>query len=372
MFVKVGTITNIIENLAPLKYAYKWDNVGLQLGSKEDNIGKIMTTLEITDTVLNEAIENQVNMIVTHHPMIFSPLKNIIKEDIKGRIIYKAIQNNITIYATHTNMDIAPGGLNDYIAKQLGIKEIEVLDITERAIYYKLVVFVPVDYAEKLAEAISIAGAGHIGNYSNCTFRIEGTGTFKPLEGTNPFIGSHGQLEKVKEIRLETIVPEEKMKKVMEALIESHPYEEVAYDIYPLANEGPVKGIGRVGNLDKPTTLKNLVRKIKEQMDIENVRIAGNLNANIESIAVINGSGADFIGKALDRGYNCVITGDVRYHDAQDAISQGINVIDIGHYDSEKLFPEFMAKYLKEETKKKGLKVKIVPSTVNINPFQRI
>ncbi|HZJ76870.1 MAG TPA: Nif3-like dinuclear metal center hexameric protein [Oscillospiraceae bacterium] len=372
MSATVGIITEIIENLAPLDYAYKWDNVGLQLGYKGDTASKILTTLEITDVVLEEAVENGVDMIVAHHPMIFSPLKSIIKDDMKGRIIYKAIQNNIAIYVAHTNMDTAPGGLNDYITKQLNIQDIGILDVIEKILYYKLVVFVPLGYEEKVAEAISIAGAGHIGNYSHCTFGTGGIGTFKPLEGTKPFIGKQGQLEKVKEIRLETIVPEKKLKKIVKALIESHPYEEVAYDVYPLANKGLIRGIGRFGKLHKAKTVGELTADIKEQLNIEHVRVAGNLGATIEKIAVINGSGADLIQTALYKGCQCVITGDVKYHDAQDAISQAINVVDIGHYHSEKIFTHFIAEYLKNEIGKRGLDVDIIESSIDINPFQII
>ena len=370
MFATVETITDIIENLAPLNYAYKWDNVGLQLGHKKDIINKVLTTLEITDAVLDEAVEKNADMIVTHHPMIFSPLKSIVRDDMKGRIIYRAIQNNIAVYAAHTNMDVAPDGLNDYIANRLNIRDIEILDITERCLYYKLVVFIPSGYEEKVAEAINTAGAGHIGNYSHCTFRTEGTGTFKPLEGTKPFIGEQGKLERVEEIRLETIISKEKLKEAIRALMESHPYEEVAYDIYPLANEGPAWGIGRFGKLHKPKILKELVIEIKGQIDAEYVRVVGDPEAIIKKVAVINGSGADFIQAALHRGCQCVITGDVKYHDAQDAISQAINVIDIGHYDSEKFFAHFIAEYLREETGKKELNIDIIESSININPFQ--
>lgn len=370
MSTTVKTITDIIEDLAPINYAYKWDNVGLQLGYGEDVINRILTTLEITDAVLDEAIEKDIDMIVTHHPLIFSPLKSIIKDDIKGKIIYKAIKNNIAVYAVHTNMDMAPNGLNDYIAKQLNMQNTEVLDIMERASYYKLVVFVPSGHEGKVAEAISTAGAGHIGNYSHCTFRTEGTGTFKPLEDTNPFIGEQGRLEEVEEVRLETIVPEEKLRKTTGAMIESHPYEEVAYDIYPLMNKGQAIGIGRFGKLDEPKILKDLAEEVKRRMDIKYVKVIGDLEAVIERVAVINGSGADLIQAALHKGCQCVITGDVKYHDAQDAISQAINVIDIGHYHSEKIFTYFMAKYLREKTNKKGLDIDIIESSINIDPFQ--
>lgn len=372
MSTTVKIITDIVENLAPLNYAYKWDNVGLQLGHREDVVNKILTTLEVTGAVLDEAVEKDIDMIVTHHPLIFTPLKSITKDDIKGKIIYKIIQNNIAIYATHTNMDIAPNGLNDYVAQQLDIQDIEVLDVKEKTSYYKLVVFVPLGYEKKVAKAISIAGAGHIGNYSHCTFRTGGIGTFKPLRGTNPFIGKQGQLEEVKEVRLETIVPEEKLEEVIKALMGSHPYEEIAYDVYFLVNEGSAKGIGRFGELSKPKTLKTLAEDIKHRMDIEHIAIAGNLKTIVEKVAIINGSGSDLIQAALHKGCQCVITGDVKYHDAQDAISQAINVIDIGHYHSEKIFSRFMAQYLRKEAAKKGLKIDIIESSININPLQII
>jgi len=271
--VKVGEITNIIENLAPIGYAYKWDNVGLQVGSKKDSVKSILTTLEITDAILNEAIENDVNMIITHHPMIFSPLKKIIKEDLKGKLIYKAIQNNISIYATHTNIDIAPGGLNDYIANLLNIRNTKILE--------------------------EIDNSGYSSNIKT-----------------------------------------------------------------------PINGIGRVGQLDKPKTLESLVSEVKEQINVENVRVAGDLKAIIEKVAVINGSGADLIDAARHKGCQCVITGDVRYHDAQDAIAQGISVIDIGHYQSEKFFAQFLANHINKEVNIKGLNVNVMASAIDINPFK--
>ncbi len=369
MATRLKDITNIVESLAPKSYAYKWDNVGLQLGSEKNNVEKILITLEVTNKVLDEAMENNVDMIITHHPMIFSPLKNINKDDFKGNLIYKAIQNNISIYTAHTNIDIAPNGLNDYLVKKLSILDTEVLDTIQNEHYYKLVVFIPVGHEKTVSDAISDAGAGHIGNYSNCTFRTEGIGTFKPLEGTEPFIGNHGEIENVEEVRLETIVPKNKLNNVLNTLIKSHPYEEVAYDIYPLENEGHPIGLGRVGKLDTPKTLQKLVEGIKKDINVDNIKVAGDLKANIKKVAVINGSGADLIKLAKYKGCDCVITGDVKYHDAQDAISQGINVIDIGHYDSEKFFVEFVCNYLKVEIEKEDLDVQVIPSTLDINPF---
>lgn len=372
MSTKVDEIINIIENLAPLRYAYQWDNVGLQIGSRSDEVQRVLITLEVTDEVLEEAVKNNVDMIISHHPLIFSPLKKIIKEDLKGKLLYKAIRNNISVYSTHTNMDIAPNGLNDYVANLLGLKDMEVLDVTEKSTYYKLAIFTPVGHEEKVAEAICSAGAGHIGNYSNCTFRVNGTGTFLPLEGTNPFIGAQGQGEKVEEIKIETIVPQGNLKSVVKAMLKVHPYEEVAYDIYPLENEGPVLGIGRMGYLPHAVSIADLANKIKDIFNIEHIKIAGDLKAHINKVAIINGSGAEYIKLAMHRGCQCVITGDVKYHDAQDAISQGMNVIDMGHYHSEKVFPKLLIDYLSKKVEEKDLNVEIIQSSVDINPFQLI
>ena len=200
----------------------------------------------------------------------------------------------------------------------------------------------------------------------------QGIGTFRPLRGTKPFIGKQGQLERVEETRLETIVSEEKLGETIKALLESHPYEEVAYDVYPLANEGLVRGIGRFGRLHKPKTLRNLAMHIKRQLDIQHIKVSGDLKEIVEKIAVINGSGADLIKAALHRGSQCVVTGYDKYHDAQDAISQAINIIDIGHYHSEKIFKSFIVEYLKKETNKRGLNIDIIESSINIDPFQII
>ncbi|SNS26032.1 dinuclear metal center protein, YbgI/SA1388 family [Anaerovirgula multivorans] len=370
MAEKLKSILKIIETLAPKHYAMKWDNVGLQIGSENDDIEKVMICLDITEEVLEEAINHDVNLIIAHHPMIFSPLKSVSKEDVKGKLVYKVIQHNINIYAAHTNVDIAPEGLNDFVANRIGLKNIEVLDIIEREKLYKVVVFVPEEYEEKVADALAQGGAGHIGNYSHCSFRSSGMGTFKPLEGTNPFIGEKGKIEKVQETRLETIVALNDLNKVVSTMLQAHPYEEVAYDIIPLENSGEKRGIGRVGDLEASKILNEIVVDIKSIFNTKRIRVVGDLQHKIKKIAIVNGSGADYIELAKNKGCDCLITGDVKYHDAQTALELGIAVIDAGHFETEIFFADLIADYLQREFKNKKMNIEIMKSHTKINPFK--
>ncbi|SDK39470.1 Nif3-like dinuclear metal center hexameric protein [Natronincola ferrireducens] len=369
MAEKVKNILEIMEELAPKGLAMKWDNVGLLVGSYENSVDKIMVCLDITEEVLQEAIEKKVNLIIAHHPMIFSPLKVVIREDYKGALVFKAITNNINIYATHTNMDIAPRGLNDFVAEKLKLQDVHVLDIIHREKLYKIVIYVPVGHEDKVADALNQAGAGHIGNYSHCSFRTNGTGTFKPLEGTNPFIGTMGQLEKVQEIRLETIASQSCLQQSINNMIQAHPYEEVAYDIIPLDNENNPMGLGRVGKLEKPIKLEEFIDNIKTVLQLKQIKYSGNPKTLVKKIAVVNGSGADYIEMAKNKGCDCLVTGDVKYHDAQRAIELGINVIDAGHFETEIVFVDLVTQYLKKQMKERDIDVEVISSSTNINPF---
>ena len=370
MAEKIKRIVNFIEELAPKKYAMDWDNVGLQLGSNNDTVSRVLVCLDVTEAVLHEAIEGKIDLIISHHPLIFKPIKNVLKDNPLGSLIYKAIQHNIALYCGHTNIDVAPGGLNDYIANIVGLEDISILDVTASEVLYKLVVFIPEEYEEVVADAIASEGAGYIGNYSNCSFRSIGIGTFMGMEGTKPFIGEMGQLEKVKEVRLETIVAADKLDKVIEKMMEAHPYEEVAYDLYPLSLEKDKVGIGRVGYLSNPVTLSIFIENIKALLKLDKVRVVGDVNRSIEKVCVVNGSGADYIQSAAKAKCDCLITGDVKYHEAQMALELGINIIDAGHFETENLFTELIAGYLEERIMKEKLSVEVIKSKVYVNPFQ--
>ncbi len=367
MSEKVQRIIDIINKVASPRLAESWDNVGLLVGDYKAEVEKVMVSLDVTEKVLDEAIEEGAGLIISHHPLIFSSLKSIRADQFIGKMIMKAIQNGINIFAAHTNLDIANGGINDLLAGKIGLTKIQPLDVTSTDELYKIVVFIPEGHQEEVANAISDAGAGWIGNYSHSTFQTEGYGTFMPLEGTNPFIGREGELERVKEIRLETITPGSRLNRVINAMIKKHPYEEVAYDIYPLKNQGEKTGLGRIGYLPKPITLEEAIEKFKDVLEIPHLRYVGDLKRQIHKVALCSGSGADFINKATYAGADLYLTGDIKYHEAQRAESLGLALIDAGHFATEIICVPYLFNLLQEEREKKSLKVEIIQSNKQVD-----
>src|SRR5690625_3858645 len=293
-----GTIFKALETWAPKDLAFDWDNVGLQVGSETDDTKKIMVTLDVMESVVDEAIEQKVNLIIAHHPLLFKPLSEINFRTVKGKIIKKLIKHNITVYAAHTNLDIATGGVNDLLCESLGVAAVQPFIDVQSEKLLKLIVFVPKTHADKVRDALSEAGAGFIGNYSHCTFQSKGQGTFMPMEGTNPFIGSTEKLEIVDELKIETIVKEKDLHEVLAAMKNAHPYEEVAYDLYPLENASEPIGLGRIGTLEKPIELKQFCAQIKEAFQTENLRVTGDLTQTITKVAIVGGSGEKYINQA--------------------------------------------------------------------------
>lgn len=332
-----ATIINIIEKFAPKNLAFDWDNTGLQLGDYNKEVSKILIVLTVTEDVIDYALNNGFEMIIAHHPLIFKPLKAVRKDFTIGRVIYKAIQKDLVIYSAHTNLDVAKDGVNDVLAQLLELERVEVLRETYTEPLKKITVFVPEGYEDKIVEAMGNAGAGFIGKYSNCTFKIRGEGTFKPEEGANPFIGKIGKLEKVNEFRIETIAPQSRVKSIISAMLKIHPYEEVAYDVYPLDNEGEKYGIGRVGYLSQEMPLEDFALLVKNKLNVSNLKVVGELSKIVKKVAVCGGSGSDLINAAIFKNADVFVTGDVKYHDALDAFMQGIAVIDAGHSATEKV-----------------------------------
>jgi dinuclear metal center YbgI/SA1388 family protein len=370
MSVKLQQVTNLINTLAPKHLAYDWDNIGLQLGDYNQDISRVLVTLDVTEEVVEEAINSDVDLIVAHHPVIFKGISNIRFNTLLGKIIQKAIKHDIAFYIAHTNYDIAQGGLNDILAKMLGLVDTEILMVTQVEDLKKVVVFVPEDSVFKVKEAIGRAGAGWIGNYSDCFFEQRGTGSFRPLEGTNPYIGIKGEINEVAECRLETIVPSKILNKVINKMIKAHPYEEVAYDIYPVDNEGEAFGIGRIGYLEESTSLKDYVQRVKNALDIDHVKVVGKNDTEIKKVAICSGSGADLIKTASFKGADLLVTGDVKYHDAQLVLEEGLTLIDAGHYETEQIMKDAMVSYLVEEITKNNLDVEILKSQINTNPVR--
>lgn len=365
MSIKCQTIMDKLEQLAPKRLAEKWDNVGLQIGDPRADIYKVLVSLDLTKEVLQEAIEHKANMIITHHPFIFKPLKHIRLDLSSGEIIKKLIQNNINIYTAHTNLDKAENGLNDMLAEKLSLRDLEVLSPTDRDLLYKIVIFVPKGYEDKIKNVMGNIGAGFIGNYSNCTFQILGTGTFKPLEGTNAFTGDIGKIEQVEEYRIETIVTQKDLSKTIKALINAHPYEEVAYDIYPLENKGNSYGLGRIGRLEKGLSYSEFLNTIKNSLNLKHLKIAGVKKDYIKKIAICSGSGSEFMHKAAMQGVDAYITGDIKYHEAQQAKILDILVVDASHFATEIIVMDGLKKYLDEEFAKDKKNIEVIVSKVN-------
>ncbi|NJJ34961.1 Nif3-like dinuclear metal center hexameric protein [Clostridioides difficile] len=361
------SLTRKIEKKYPLNLAEDWDNVGLIVGDFDMDVKKVLVSLEANENVIDEAISKNIDLIVTHHPFIFGKINKINSADLKGRLIQKLIKNDIALYSMHTNFDIAFDGLNDYFMEIMEFGNSKVLDVTESETLYKLAVYVPCNYSDELKRVLSNSGAGHIGNYSDCAFSIEGEGQFKPLEGSNPFLGSINDIEVVNEVKIETVVPQKLLGGVISSMLDAHPYEEVAYDLYKLENKGKTFGLGRVSRLDESMTLEDLSNKIKEKLNMKHIRVVGKLNTNITKVAVVTGAGSEFVKKAKRQGAEVLITGDVKYHEAQDALDIGMCIVDCGHFDTEDIFKDVMKRFLRDFNE-----IEVIKSDVYLNPFSII
>lgn len=361
-------VIQLFEQFSPKAYAIEGDKIGLQIGRLNKPIENVMITLDVVESVIDEAIENKVDLLIAHHPPIFRPIKKLTTDTVYGKMIEKCIKHDIAVYAAHTNLDVAPDGVNDLLAHALELTNLEVLVPTYEDKLKKLVVFVPAEHEKTVREAIGQAGAGHIGNYSNCAFTTKGEGSFLPLENTNPFLGEEGKLEIVSEVRFETIFPESLQKRIVQAMIKAHPYEEVAYDIYPLDNSGISLGLGRVGQVKEETTLKEFAEYIKVNLDVERVRMVGDPNSIVKKVAVLGGDGNKYIQQAKHKGADVYITGDLYFHVAQDALMLGLNVIDPGHH-VEKVMIKGVSSKLGDMCKEKKFAVNVFGSVIDTNPF---
>ncbi|WP_350344762.1 Nif3-like dinuclear metal center hexameric protein [Proteinivorax tanatarense] len=349
MAVVLAEVVKEIENIAPKRLAYfSKDNNGLLVGDYNQNVEKLLVTLDVTEEIVDEAINNQCQLIISHHPVIFGGINAVNSQSKEGRIIIKAIQNGIAIYSAHTNLDVAWGGVNDSLAKKLGLKVTGVLDSIEVSKHYKVVVFVPSEFKEKVLNSMATQGAGQIGNYSHCTFTTLGEGTFKPLQGSNPFIGDKNQLEKVSEVKVESIVPSNKLGGVLSEMKKAHSYEEVAYDVFPLKNNPDNYGLGRISKLDNQTTVMELAEKVKKELNCDAVKVYGAKNKKISKIAILGGSGGSLIKQAKKLKCQAIITSDVDYHQGQLADELGVSVIDAGHYHTEVVVIDHLVERLNE------------------------
>lgn len=370
--VKCQTIAGILEELAPKKLAENWDNVGLLVGEGKQAVKKLMVSLDAPEWVVEEAVEKGVDMLVCHHPIIFNGIKRVNADDAVGRKLLKLIRNNIAVYCLHTNFDIAAGGLNDIFAELLGYRDFNIIEPLQCEKLYKIVVFVPAGHEDKVMDAMTGAGAGFIGKYSKCTFRTGGIGTFVPQEGAEPFIGSKGRLESTEEFRIETIVPQGIIKKVIKAMLKVHPYEEVAYDIYETLNEGRVMGLGRLAELDAEVKLSEYAEKVKQLLGADHIRYAGDPGRMIKKAALLNGTGNRFVSAARFAGADVLVTGDMQYHEVMDAVEMGLCVIDAGHYATERMMIGFIANYLRSRFSELKYEVEVFESNSNMDLLRMV
>ncbi len=326
-------IIKYIENWAPAGIAWEKDNVGLQVGSQRNQIKNILLCLEVNSRVVEDAIKKKCNLIISHHPLIFTPIKSLNTSKDNSEIIKTLIKNDINLFSVHTNLDFTKDGVSFQLAKQLKLQKLRFLKNLSSN-QYKVVVFVPKDYVEKVASEMHSAGGGIIGDYSNCSFRLEGRGTFQGSESSNPFLGRKGNLEYVDEIRLEMVVDTFNLPTVLKAMRESHPYEEVAYDVYKLYNDNPNYGVGAIGILNDELNKKDFLSFVSKQLNIKNFRYAESKRNKIKTVAVCGGSGSDLTDEAIKQNADAFITADVKYHKFQEAEGK-ILLIDAGHYETE-------------------------------------
>jgi len=370
MFVNSKKIAKIIEGIAPIQTAESWDNVGFQIGNKHLEIDRVMVALEVTQSVVAEAINKNIDLIVTHHPLIFSKLKKLTSDDPVQSMVMELIKNNINLYVAHTNLDASKKGTNYYLSNLLGLKRIEALDEKKLDAYYKLGVFVPEDSAEKLREVLFNYGAGVLGNYDHASFNTKGIGTFRPLEGSNPSIGEKNQESQVNEVKIEVVIKGNDLDTVVEKMLNAHPYETVAYDVIKLENLEDNYSIGLTGYLDQGMTLDDLAEDVKEKFGIDQLKVVRSHDKTIRKVALCSGAGSDYITLASRMGCKCLITGDIKYHEAQLAKQLDLNLIDAGHFETENIYTTYLKEFLSNRCKEKGYDIKIIESESIENPFE--
>ena len=335
----IKEIVETIENIAPVALQESYDNAGLIIGNHDLEVEKVMLTVDVTEEVLDEAIEKKCGLIISHHPLIFSGLKKINGKNTIERIIIKAIIHNISIYAAHTNLDNVHNGVNAILAEKLGLKNTRILK-SKSELLRKLVTYCPTEYAEQVRKALFDAGAGNIGNYNSCSFNTSGEGSFKATENATPFVGKINELHFEKEIRIETIYPYYIEKLIIDSLLKSHPYEEVAYDIYKLNNELNTVGSGMIGEIDSIEEEEFLL-KIKGLTNANCIKHSGLIGKKIKIVAICGGSGSFLIKDAIAAKADIFITGDIKYHDFFEAENK-IIIADIGHFESEQFTKELL------------------------------
>ena len=364
--MKLGEFQRLIEEWIPPATAWKGDNVGIQLGRTDTALRNILLALDVTLEVAREAVTRGANLIVTHHPLLFHPLRSLTQESRAGEIALFLAERKIGLYAAHTNLDHVRGGVSFAMAALLGLNNIRVLSPLGGQLV-KIAVLVPVSHVEDVAGAMHRAGGGKFANYEQCSFRSEGVGTFRGTEASEPFIGSKGILEKTPETKLEMLVEKWNVRAAVKAMIQKHPYEEVAYDVVPLDNENAEYGLGAIGEYRKPISQDKFLSLVKKALGSPVLQYTGKSGSAVVSVALCGGAGYDAVQEAIRQGADAYITADVKYHGFQEA-QRNIFLIDAGHYETERHILPILAARVRTIVEKQHSASKVFVTRKNTNP----
>ncbi len=365
----LADIIGLLNQLCPPDLAEDWDNVGLQVGDPTAVISKILVCLDAEEVAVQEALRLGAQLIISHHPLIFRPLKRLTPADMTGRVLFQAIKEDISIVSAHTNLDRATDGLNDWLAQRLGVTDTIPLEQPESGHFYKLVVYVPTSHELAVRQAAFAAGAGQIGSYDHCSFNSRGFGTFRGNQDSEPFIGTPGELETTEEVRFETILPSSLVNKVISRVLKAHPYEEVAYDLIRLENKRLDIGLGRVGQLEQTVSLQQFAEQVKIKLHLPALKLVGELQQQVKRVAVCGGTGMSLFSAAVRHGADCLVTADIKFHEAQRARAEGVALIDAGHFATEQIMVEELSKRLRKASKENQFNVEVIEMTAENDPL---
>ncbi|MBQ0138035.1 MAG: Nif3-like dinuclear metal center hexameric protein [Kurthia sp.] len=367
---KGQTVIQLFESWSPKKLAsMENDPIGLAVGTLDKTVSKVLVTLDVNDAVVEEAIAQNCELIIAHHPPIFRRLANLRTDNPQGKLLEKLIKNDIAVYAAHTNLDVAEGGVNDLLADALQLQATKVLVPTYKEQLMKLAVYVPIADAEKMRISLAQVGAGQLGEYDSCSFQTTGEGHFRPLEGANAYIGTAGKVETVQEVKVEVVFPTSLKNKVLKTMQQNHPYEEVAYDLFMLETAAKEMGLGRIGKLPQEMTLQQFAEHVKTTLEVPAVRVVGNLQDTVRKVAVLGGDGNKYMSAAKYAGADVYVTGDLYFHIAQDAEALGLSVVDPGHH-VESIMKNGVAKKMTELCAENKVNCEFIVSKLSTEPFK--
>jgi dinuclear metal center YbgI/SA1388 family protein len=361
--MKLEELCSYLNASVPLSYQESYDNSGLQVGIPEREISSILITLDITEKVIDEAIANKCDLIISHHPLIFNGIKSITGKTFTEKVLYKAVKHDIAVYSSHTNLDVFSTGVSMKMAEKLLLTQLNVLAPLDKKLL-KLVAYIPDSHLDKVRSALFEAGAGVTGNYDMCGFTSNGTGSFRGNDKANPFVGKKGKIHYEKETRFETILHSHLREKVIRALLDNHPYEEVAFDIYTLENTNAGAGLGCTGEFSEPVSEDNFLRLVSNVFDAKGLRHSKLTGRIIKKVALCGGSGSSLIKNAIAAGADAFVTADIKYHSFFDTENK-LLLVDAGHFETEK----FSTEILKDLIIKKFPKFAVRFSETNTNPI---